>query len=81
MVINAHNSGPTIRITDNDWVETKELIDFLKIFYKATKILSGIYYPTIASVLTNVCAITVEFAKYKKIDRFKESVEAMMKKF
>ena len=42
-VFNAHNADPSLRIGFEDWQNTKELIDFLKVFYKVTNECSGQY--------------------------------------
>ena len=41
LVFNAHNVDPSLRISFEDWQNTKELIDFLNVFYKATNECSG----------------------------------------
>ena len=64
LVFNAHNADPSLRIGFEDWQNTKELIDFLNVFYKATNACSCQYYPTISSVLVNICVISIELAKY-----------------
>ena len=81
LVFNAHNADPNLRIGFEDWQNTKELIDFFKVFYKATNECSGQYYPTISYVLVNICAISIEFAKYKGKEHFKDSVAFMIEKF
>ena len=50
-------------------------------FYRATNACSGQCYPTISSVLVNICAISSEFAKYKGKDQFKDSLAFMIDKF
>ena len=81
LVFNAHNADPSLRIGFENWQNTKELIDFLNVFYRATNACSGQYYPTISSVLVNICAISIEFAKYKGKEQFKDSLAFMIEKF
>ena len=60
-LFNNHNAYPELKINDSDWDEVNELRIFLKSFYDATKIFSGIYYPTISEILIHICEISSIF--------------------
>ena len=75
-----NNTNPNLRIDFEDQENTKEHIELLSVFYKATNACFGQYYPTISSVLVNICAISIEFAKYKGKEQFKDSLAFMIEK-
>ncbi|KAL3370645.1 hypothetical protein AABB24_007614 [Solanum stoloniferum] len=81
MQFNSHNAYPEFKLNDSDWNEVNELRIFLKSFYDATKIFSGMYYPTISEILIHICEISYIFVEYKTNELFTIAIEVMITKF
>lgn len=81
MQFNAHTAYSEYKFTDDNWTNVNELVKFLKAFYDAAKVFSGMYYPTISEILIHVCEISSIFTEYKYKSLFETPIEAIIQKF
>ncbi|KAG8091271.1 hypothetical protein GUJ93_ZPchr0011g27438 [Zizania palustris] len=68
-------------LTDVDWEVATRTRKFLKPFYNATVLLSGVYYPTSCEVLECLWNFTIQFSENRSNTLLKPIVKAMELKF
>ena len=68
-------------IFDSDWKIGEYFFKFLEVFYNATELLSGVYYPTAHLALHQLFNISEVFSFYRNIDLFAPIVYQMQNKF
>ena len=68
-------------IFDTDWKIGEYFFKFLEVFYNATELLSGVYYPTAHLALHQLFNISETFAYYRDTDLFGSIVHEMEHKF
>ena len=68
-------------ITDSDWEKAFKVMKFLKPFYKATKVSSGVYYPTSNLVLLQLVEIAEQFSSFRDDPFFFQIIYSMEEKF
>ena len=64
------SSGSTYGITEDEWTVICNLNEMLQVFYDATMLLSGCYYPTITLAALQILNIQKIFGKYRMDDTF-----------
>ena len=68
-------------LTPDDWHVAKVFVEFLKVFYDSTVILSGVYYPTSSLAIHHVVEMSELLNNYREDDILGPAVVAMEKKF
>ena len=74
------NAGKLV-VANSDWQTVSYFREFFRPFYKATKTLSGIYYPTSYLVIDFIWLIADKFAKSREHPLLGHVVAAMEEKF
>lgn len=67
--------------TTENWLIPISIYEFLELFYNATCILSGVYYPTSPLVLTKIINMSHLFFIYRTVPDFDYVVSKMERKF
>ena len=75
------SSGSAYGITEDEWTVICKLNEMLQVFYDATMLLSGCYYPTITLAALQILNIQKIFAKYRMDDTFGNIIFQMESKF
>ena len=74
------NSGKQL-VTETDWLVAGHFREFLKVFYDATTILSGVYYPTSCLVIEWLWTIANAFKENRDDALLRPIIEPMQTKF
>ena len=76
-----NSKNDQILIFDSDWQIAEYFFKFLEVFYNATELLSGVYYPTAHLALHQLFNISETFSYYRDTELFKNIVNLMENKF
>jgi hypothetical protein len=76
-----NSNNPTHDLTYTDWDIIKSLTDILEVFYNATTLLSGVYYPTTPLVLGQFLLIALTFQNYKEHQFWSPLIYQMKQKY
>ena len=68
-------------LTSDDWHVTKIFVEFLKVFYDSTVILSGVFYPTSSLAIHHIVEMFELLNNYREDDILGPAVVAMEAKF
>ena len=77
--VNSKNNQ--ILIFDPNWQIAEYFLKFLEVFYNATELLSGVYYPTAHLALQQLFNISETFSYYKDTELFGSIINLMENKF
>jgi hypothetical protein len=75
------NSQEAIVLTPTDWMIANEFRIFLKPFYKSSKMLSGVYYPTSCLVIEYIWLMAESLNKYRNHEYLRHVVEKKFIKY
>jgi len=79
--INTNYNSEHMLLTNVHWYVAEHIFKFLELFYDATVVLSGVYYPTAPLVLHHLIDIAEHLQKAERNEHFKEIAMPMKMKF
>ncbi|XP_039787014.1 zinc finger BED domain-containing protein RICESLEEPER 2-like [Panicum virgatum] len=75
------DEGESLLLTEDHWMMAQKVLSFLELFYDATVILSGVYYPTSSLMIHYLVKISMHLKNYANDVHIRSVVQPMIDKY
>jgi hypothetical protein len=73
--------GGAFLVTNEHWAMAEKVLRFLKLFYDATVVLSGVYYPTSPLIIHYLFKIAIHLKNYANDSYIRSVVQPIIDKY